>query len=113
MTTPDETTTDRVPALPDGVAKDAGREEIEADIERTRAELGETVEALGSKLDVKSQARRIAADGKVRANELVTQVQASATDDQGKPVATVWFGLGGMLVAGAAVAVLLASKRRR
>ncbi|GAB3260145.1 DUF3618 domain-containing protein [Arthrobacter pigmenti] len=113
MTTPDETTTDRVDTQPDGVAKGAGPEEIKADIERTRAELGQTVEALSSKLDVKAQARRMAADGKVRANELATRVQASATDRQGKPVATVWFGLGGMLVAGAAVAVLLAWKRRR
>lgn len=107
MTTPDETTTDRVHTQPDGVAKGAGPEDIKADIERTRAKLGQTVEALSSKLDVKTQARRMAADGKVRANELATQVKASATDEQGKPVATV-FGLGGMLVAGAAVAVLLA-----
>ena len=32
-------------------------EEIEADIERTREQLGETIDALGARLDVKSQAR--------------------------------------------------------
>ncbi|OBK19478.1 DUF3618 domain-containing protein [Mycobacterium asiaticum] len=36
---------------------DAGIEEIKADIEQTRAQLGSTVEALAAKADVPAQAR--------------------------------------------------------
>ncbi|MBT2548031.1 DUF3618 domain-containing protein [Arthrobacter sp. ISL-65] len=41
--------------------KDAGIEDIKHDIEQTREELGETVEAITAKLDVKAQARKKAA----------------------------------------------------
>jgi hypothetical protein len=37
--------------------KDLSTAELEADIERTREELGQTVDALSQKLDVKAQAR--------------------------------------------------------
>lgn len=52
MTTPDQNATS-VPA---------DRAAIEADIEATRADLGETVDALSRKLDVKSRVRSSAAD---------------------------------------------------
>ena len=47
---------------------------IREDIERTRENLAETVDALHAKLDVKSQAKAKAA-----------QLKASATTDSGKP----------------------------
>ncbi|MGV0797517.1 DUF3618 domain-containing protein, partial [Mycolicibacterium elephantis] len=47
MTTPDSARPEPGPS--------AGIEDIEADIEQTRAELGQTVQALSSKLDVKER----------------------------------------------------------
>jgi hypothetical protein len=46
---------------------DAGVEEIQADIERTREQLGETVEALSAKLDVTGRAKQKAAETKEKA----------------------------------------------
>lgn len=49
-------------------------EEIQADIERQREELAQTVDQLSAKLDVKSQAKAKFADAK-----------SNATTDSGKP----------------------------
>lgn len=73
--------------------KDAGVDELEADIERTRENLGRTVEELSEKFDVKSRARHKMKDVKQR-----------ATNEQGKiklaiPVAAA------TVVAGIAVVV--------
>lgn len=73
---------------------EASVEDIHADIEATRHELGQTVEALTAKLDVKQQAKQRVDDTKelitakaqtVRAkgSEVGTQVLDAATDDQG------------------------------
>jgi hypothetical protein len=43
-------------AQPPEVGPDAGIDEIQADIEKTRHQLGETVDALSHKLNVKEQA---------------------------------------------------------
>ena len=43
---------------------DAGIDELQADIEQTRAELGETVGALSDKLDVKGRAQQQVSDTK-------------------------------------------------
>lgn len=48
-------------------------EEIEAEIERTRADLGDTVAAAADKADVKKQAKK-------KATEVKEQVQAKAAD---------------------------------
>ena len=45
---------------------DAGLDEIQTDIDQTRQQLGETVEALSAKLDVKAQARQTVDDTKAR-----------------------------------------------
>jgi ElaB/YqjD/DUF883 family membrane-anchored ribosome-binding protein len=78
---------------------DAGIDEIQADIERTRDQLGETVGALSSKLDVKERAKQKATDTKelitekvhaieAKAPELSTGAVNAATDDKGsvKPI---------------------------
>lgn len=75
--------------------KDASPDEIEADIERTRAELGDTVDALAQKADVKAQARNKVQDIKSGAEERARSARASgeqmavrakdaATDEHGK-----------------------------
>jgi hypothetical protein len=65
-------------------------EEIQADIERQRAHLAQTVDQLGHKLDVKAQTK-----------ERVADVRDRATTDDGKPrpevlgaAAAVALGLG-------------------
>ncbi len=50
-------------------------EQIRANIERTREELGETVEALAAKTDVKAQARSKVDDTKQRARDTVAGVR--------------------------------------
>jgi len=45
---------------------EAGIEDLQSDIERTREQLGQTVEALSDKLDVKAQAKQKAADTRDR-----------------------------------------------
>jgi uncharacterized protein DUF3618 len=50
-------------------------EQIRADIEHTREELGETVEALAAKTDIKAQARSKVDETKQRARDTVEQVR--------------------------------------
>ncbi len=54
-------------------------EEIRRDIERTRLELGDTVEALGKKTDVKGQAQERIAEAKFQAREKVDSIKQRAS----------------------------------
>jgi hypothetical protein len=98
---------------------DAGIEEIEADVEQTRQELGETVEALADKLDVKGRAKDKAAETKEhvieKANEAKDQVVAradalkhTATENPQRtvPVAAV------VLIAALSVGIVVWRRRR-
>jgi hypothetical protein len=58
---------------------DAGVEDIQADIERTRKELGETVGALSDKLDVKQRAKDKVEETKERVVETTHSVGRVAT----------------------------------
>ena len=110
-------------------------DELQADIERTREELAETVDALTAKLDVKSRAKARMADTKqrtavqldtarkravvqldtarVRTRELTAQARDNATDAQGKPTPAVLAGTGVAAAALVALGVLLWSRSRR
>jgi ElaB/YqjD/DUF883 family membrane-anchored ribosome-binding protein len=55
-------------------------EQLRRDIERTRAELGATVEALSHKADVKAQARARAEQAKVQARAKADQVGSQARE---------------------------------
>lgn len=70
---------------------DAGVDDIEADIEATRHELGETVEALSAKLDVKQQARGKVDQTKQRVADNAHTAQHLVADKAQKsvPVAAV------------------------
>jgi hypothetical protein len=72
MTTPD-------PALPEPGA-DASIDDLQADIEATRAQVGDTVGALASKLDVKSRAKDQVAHAKetVRSTSPTLPIAAAA-----------------------------------
>ncbi|MGZ4455986.1 MAG: DUF3618 domain-containing protein [Nocardioides sp.] len=67
-------------------------DEIREEIERTRDDLADTVDALHAKIDVKSRAQDKAAELKDR-----------ATTDAGKPRPAVLGGLVAVLVTGAAL----------
>jgi uncharacterized protein (TIGR03382 family) len=71
-------------------------DELRREIERTRAELGETVEALSHKADVKTQARE-------KVEHAKQNVQAQARDKPVGPIAGI----------AAAVVVLWLIRRRR
>ncbi|EJZ06152.1 DUF3618 domain-containing protein [Mycolicibacterium vaccae] len=72
---------------------DAGIDELQADIEKTRAELGETVGALSNKLDVKG-----------RAQQTVTEAKESVKARPAVPV--------GVLLSVVAVGLLIWLRRR-
>jgi uncharacterized protein YjbJ (UPF0337 family) len=91
-TSPDNTST------ADGSAPSTPAE-IQADIDRQREQLAQTVDALGHKLDVKSQAQA-----------KVAQVKDRATTDTGKPRPEV---VAAGVVSVAAVVALIWWRRRR
>lgn len=66
------------PILPPEPAKDATADELEADIAATRQQLGETIDALESKLDVSAQAKRKVEQTKTQLTDRVnaTKIQA-------------------------------------
>ena len=86
---------------------DAGVDDIQADIERTRKELGETVGALSDKLDVKQRAKDKAAETRERVVETTHSMGRVAT--QPKVTAPV---IAALVVAAVAVG-LVAWRRRR
>jgi hypothetical protein len=81
-------------------------EEIRRDIEETRGELGDTVEALAAKADVKAQAKEKAEDVKAQAKGKADELKQRVSDvtpagvqekAQQKPLP---FAVGGALLAG-------------
>ena len=60
--------------------KDASADELEADIERTREDLGNTVDELTAKLDVKAQAQHKVQDAKAQAQHKVQDAKQRATE---------------------------------
>ena len=88
-------------------------EQIKADIEETREQLGETVEALAHKADVKAQAREKVDETKARFRHTAEDAKAkvsNASPDQAKGAASnaaatakrrpLPFAVGGAFVAG-------------
>lgn len=119
MTTPQQPRTDAAPI--DG-SEAADLEQIQANIEQTREELGETVEALTSKLDVRSRAKSKITDvqnqaigtlhtGRARVFQLTQSARRSTTDEHGEPTPVVIAAAAG--VAAVLVSVLVAGWRRR
>jgi hypothetical protein len=80
-------------------------EQLRREIERTRAELGATVEALSHKTDVKAQAREKAEQAKTQAREKAELAKSQA---QEKPAIPLAAGIGVAIVA-----LLLIRKKRR
>lgn len=99
---------DRLDPSPD---TDPGVAELEADIERTREDLAETVDLLAAKLDVKSRVQGRVADAKESAAHNLRAARARATDDAGNPTpGALGVGVG---VLAATFAVLVVALWRR
>ena len=101
------------PAAADQEQESRSPEEIRADIEQTRAEVGDTVEALAAKTDVKSQAKQrieeLKGTARQRADQLKTRAQSttpeSAQQGAGQAVERVRenpapFAIGGAVLLG-------------
>ena len=88
--------------LPPEPGPDAGVDDIQADIERTRKELGDTVGALSAKLDVKERTKQKAAETKEHVVERAHSVGRVATEPRVK-VPLVMVAVIGALAAGVIV----------
>src|SRR5215218_8785918 len=96
---------DRMPPEP---GPDAGVDDIQTDIERTRKELGETVGALSAKLDVKERTKQKATDTKERVIDKAQKVRQVATEDPKRTVPVI-----AVLVIGALAVGVVVWRRRR
>lgn len=91
-------------------------EEIQADIEQTREQLGQSVDALSAKLDVKTRARNRVATTRQQASDQVQHARRrateAATDDQGSLKPAVPAAGGAAVLVLLAVGVLVWRRRR-
>ena len=89
---------------PDGTrpepGPDAGIDDITADIEQTRRELGETVQALSAKLDVKERTKQKAEETKQRVLDKADTLRHTATDRPKRTVPVAALLLLGVLTVG-------------
>jgi hypothetical protein len=86
---------------------DASISDIEADAEQTRNELGQTVEALSDKLDVKERAKEKAAETKDRVVEKADSLRHTATDNPKRTMPVV-----AIVLIGALAGIVLWRRRR-
>lgn len=99
-------------------------DQLQSQIEQTREELADTVDALGAKLDVKARARekmsstteQARADlqaGRDRVVHVATNAVDAATDDNGRPTPPVIVAASSAVVAAALVVGFVLWRRRR
>jgi vacuolar-type H+-ATPase subunit I/STV1 len=79
---------------------DAGVDDIQADIEQTRQELGETVQALQAKLDVKERTKEKVAETRERVVDKADALRHTATDNPKRTIPVVAIVLIGALAVG-------------
>ena len=85
-------------------------EEIQEDIEQQRAQLAQTVDQLGHKLDVKAQGKAKVEDVKAQTQAKLAEAKELSTTDEGKPRPEV-LGAAAAVVAGVVIIIWL--RRRR
>lgn len=86
-------------------------DELEAQIEQQRRELGETVDALSAKLDVKARSREKAQQARARVTDQVARARDAATDEDGRPTRQAL--VVGALCAGAVIGLVAVTAWRR
>lgn len=101
-----EKTTDPAGATSGGDKPKPTIEELRAEIKQTRADLGETVQALAAKADVKARAREQVEQARQRVLDAAGQAQERVRSN-GIPIALVLAGVA------AAVGVILVVRGRR
>lgn len=92
-----------------GEHRDVGQ--LEEEVARTRAELGDTVDALSAKLDVRARAGQQVDVGRAKARRAAVRTRESLTDRRGRPLPAVWIASGTALTAAIALAVFLRTRR--
>ena len=85
-------------------------EEIQADIEKQREHLAQTVDQLGQKLDVKAQGKAKIEDVKVQTQAKLAEAKELSTTDDGKPRPEV-VGAVAAVVVGVVLVIWLRSRR--
>jgi hypothetical protein len=124
MTTRHESRSDSADQGAGEAEKNANPEEIEVDIERACEELGETVEALTARLDVKTPAQQEFAAkreralaqarvAKARAAAVTARAKDSGTDDRGQVKSAVPIGGATVLAVVAAIVTVVVWRRGR
>ena len=101
-------TTEHSHPAPADTGAGCGRQAILDDIDRTREQLGETIEALAAKADVQAQAKRKAAEAQAQARQRATEVAGTARRQASRAVAAAGGRPQRVAVAVAAGAALLA-----
>ena len=82
----------------DGQQEERSPEDIRADIEETREELGDTVEQLAAKTDVKAQAKAKVESVKVKVGSATPSSVTDTASSNPVPAAAVAAFVGGILV---------------
>jgi len=92
-------------------------EELQADVERQREELAETVEQLTAKADVKGRAKARISDttqqARARAADLVVRGRDAATTPEGRPTPVALAAAAGLVTAVVVTVGLVVWRRRR
>lgn len=85
---------------------------IEVDLEHDRENLGDTIDALAEKFDVKEQARRGFEETKERATATAEQLKSAATTSEGKPEPRVLIAAGAAIAAVVVIGTLIRKRSR-
>jgi hypothetical protein len=104
-----ETTRSRTKPLEDAPPEVAA---IEADIERTREDLAQTVDQLAARLDVKTRVRARVIRARDDATLQLQGLRRRATDDEGRPTPATLVVAAGVVATAVAVVVVTARRRR-
>jgi ElaB/YqjD/DUF883 family membrane-anchored ribosome-binding protein len=86
---------------------DADIDDIQADIEQTRKELGQTVEDLSAKFDVKERTKEKVGETKERVIERADTLRHTATDNPKRTVPVI-----AVLLIGLTIGILVWRRRR-
>lgn len=89
-------------------------EQVRADIDRTRAELGGNVSALAGKVDFRIRTRQLVTTAKTKTAAAASQTRAAVSPKAGQKAGEHWMpAVAGTLTVAAAVTTVVVLQRRR